>query len=290
MRTLYVTDLDGTLLKPDRTIGKRSVAILNQLLERGLLFTFATARSIHSAYALTKELRISLPVITTNGVELTDFRTQTKQSAALLTAEAIGKIREAMQECAVFPYIDAYIQGRERIVWLEGRETPGLLTYLKEHEGDPRLYPVHSVEELFAGEVFYVTFIGDEAALQPFYRKMKGDESCNVLLQRDVYHPNYWCEVFSREATKANAMLRLKEMYGCDRVVVFGDGINDISMFEAADECYAVANADEELKRIATGVIDSNGEDGVALWLREHAVFETEPQKGGACEEERELP
>ena len=38
-------------------------------------------------------------------------------------------------------------------------------------------------------------------------------------------------------------------------------------MFKAADEAYAVANAAEELKQAATGIIGSNEEDGVADWL-----------------------
>lgn len=50
-------------------------------------------------------------------------------------------------------------------------------------------------------------------------------------------------------------------------MVSFGDAINDIPMFRISDECYAVKNAVEELKKIATGIIDSNDEDGVAKWL-----------------------
>ena len=41
-------------------------------------------------------------------------------------------------------------------------------------------------------------------------------------------------------------------------------------MFEVSDECYAVSNAVEELKAIATGVIESNEDDGVAKWLVDH--------------------
>lgn len=40
--------------------------------------------------------------------------------------------------------------------------------------------------------------------------------------------------------------------------------------FRISDECYAVENAVEELKAIATGVIGSNEQDGVAKWLLEH--------------------
>ena len=59
-------------------------------------------------------------------------------------------------------------------------------------------------------------------------------------------------------------------MLHCERLVVFGDGKNDIDMFELADESYAVQNAHEDLKKYATAIISSNDEDGVAKWL-DHA-------------------
>ena len=56
-------------------------------------------------------------------------------------------------------------------------------------------------------------------------------------------------------------------MLDCEKLIVFGDGTNDIDMFQMADESYAVANAHEELKKYATDVILSNDDDGVAQWL-----------------------
>ena len=73
-------------------------------------------------------------------------------------------------------------------------------------------------------------------------------------------------------ASKANAIKQLQELLECDRVVAFGDGRNDIDMFELADESYAVQNADEQLKRYATSVISSNDEDGVAHWLEDNYI------------------
>jgi hydroxymethylpyrimidine pyrophosphatase-like HAD family hydrolase len=75
-------------------------------------------------------------------------------------------------------------------------------------------------------------------------------------------------------ASKSNAIRQLKAMLGCDRLVVFGDGKNDIDMFQLADESYAVENAAPELKAIATGVIGSNNDDSVAHWLLEHAQLQ----------------
>lgn len=66
---------------------------------------------------------------------------------------------------------------------------------------------------------------------------------------------------------KASAIQRLKQITKSDYVIAFGDGINDLEMFEIADESYAMENAVPELKAIATKVIGSNDMDGVAYWL-----------------------
>lgn len=64
--------------------------------------------------------------------------------------------------------------------------------------------------------------------------------------------------------------MQIKELVNCNRIVSFGDAINDIRMFELSDECYAVENAVDELKAVATGIIGSNEQDGVAKWLKEN--------------------
>ncbi len=79
-------------------------------------------------------------------------------------------------------------------------------------------------------------------------------------------------EILPLEASKANSIKQLQKILECDRVITFGDGGNDIDMFELADESYAVQNADEQLKRYATSVISSNDEDGVAHWLEDNYI------------------
>ena len=66
--------------------------------------------------------------------------------------------------------------------------------------------------------------------------------------------------------------LKLCQKISQRQVVVFGDGINDLEMFEVADECYAMSNAEPELKAAATKIIESNDNDGVARWLAENTL------------------
>lgn len=73
-------------------------------------------------------------------------------------------------------------------------------------------------------------------------------------------------------ASKSNAIKQLKSLLKCDHLVVFGDGKNDIDMFDLANESYAVENAHEDLKKRATDIILSNEADGVAKWLEENFI------------------
>ena len=67
--------------------------------------------------------------------------------------------------------------------------------------------------------------------------------------------------------SKGTAAEEIKRLTGADRIIAFGDNLNDIPLFEAADEAYAVSNAHEKLKEIATGIIGSNDEDAVIKFI-----------------------
>ena len=123
----------------------------------------------------------------------------------------------------------------------------------------------------------------------PIYELFSRDGRFRCTIQQELYRPEYWCEIMPRKATKAEAIKSLKALWNCDRIVSFGDAINDIPMFELSDECYAVENAVPELKKAATGIIDSNDQDGVAKWLERNAVLSWTrhvEQSAGAYSEE----
>ena len=101
---------------------------------------------------------------------------------------------------------------------------------------------------------------------------MKYKNKYHVVYQEDIYTGEQWLEIMPQKASKAQAALQLKQKLECDRLVVFGDGKNDIDMFEIADEAYAVENAVSELKAVATGIIGSNENDGVAKYLQKISI------------------
>ena len=59
-KTLFVTDLDGTLLKNDRTISENTKNIINQLIDEGMHITYATARAFNSSGKITKDIVLNI--------------------------------------------------------------------------------------------------------------------------------------------------------------------------------------------------------------------------------------
>ena len=67
MKTLYVSDLDGTLLRSDAQTSEYTNQVINKLTSDGILFSYATARSYLTATKATKGLNAKIPIITYNG-------------------------------------------------------------------------------------------------------------------------------------------------------------------------------------------------------------------------------
>ena len=99
------------------------------------------------------------------------------------------------------------------------------------------------------------------------YEMLKDNVNYNVTFQQEIYRDEYWLEIMPKTASKANAILKLKEILKCDEIVCFGDAINDLEMFKVSNQSYAMENAVDQLKKHATAIIDSNENDGVANWL-----------------------
>ena len=269
MRVLYVSDLDGTLLNTQDAISPYSIDVINRLVEEGMLFTYATARSLISASVVTKGLNSRIPVIAYNGAFLFEPETGKILASEGFSREERLYVREVLTAHEQSPVVYSFVDGTEKVSWDISCENDGKKRYFSNRTGDRRLRPLENEQGLYDGEIFYYTCIGEKSDLEQIYKVFSNDERYACTLQQELYRPEYWFEIMPRKATKYDAILKLKELLHCDKVISFGDSINDIPMFRISDECYAVANAADSLKEIATGVILDNNSDSVAKWLEE---------------------
>ena len=266
-KTLYVSDLDGTLMHKDLKIADFSVKTINALVGKGVAFTYATARSISSAGTITKDLKLNLPVITRNGAVLADNNTGKIIEKALFTEKEVEMLKEMLPELPKTGFVSCYFGDDMKKVFAGSLHTAELQGYLDYYKDDPSVVTVSALSEMFMGNPGYVTIIGNKVETEPLYLRTREYNGWECLFQKDVYRDEYWLEIAPRNSTKAKSILKLKEEYGFDKLVVFGDSANDITMFKIADEAYAVSNAVDELKALATGIIGSNEEDAVAVYL-----------------------
>jgi 5-amino-6-(5-phospho-D-ribitylamino)uracil phosphatase len=92
----------------------------------------------------------------------------------------------------------------------------------------------------------------------------------DISICEHVYYPGWWeLNIQHVDATKPNAIRHLmREMgFDSDGLTVFGDHANDIGMFAAASRRVAPTNAIREILKMATEIVESNEEDGVAKFL-----------------------
>ena len=273
-RTLYITDLDGTLLRPDERISPFSCETINQLAEDEMLFSYATARSFHTAKRCADGLTAKIPLIVYNGAFILDNATGAILQKNTFSAFDAAEIYALLRSHGIFPIVYALIDGIEKFSYEEPRIPACTRDFVLSRKGDFRDRPLQNEENILTGEVYYFTCIDAETTLSPAYAQLQEEFAgrCNLVYQKDIYSGEQWLEIMPAAATKASAIRQLKTITGAEKVIAFGDGVNDIPMFLEADEAYAVANADPRLKETAAGIIGANTEDGVAKWLLTHTA------------------
>ncbi|MCM1307961.1 MAG: HAD family hydrolase [Butyrivibrio sp.] len=270
MSILYVSDLDGTLLGSNEKTSEYTNSVINRLTEKGMIFSYATARSLVTAKKATSGINSKIPLIVYNGAFVIDNFTEDILIANYFD-DGADSVLEDLFSNKVYPIVYAYIDGKEKFSFVPELCSAGMNKFLDSRKGDIRTNAVRETDDLKSGNIFYITCIDEPQKLKPLYEKYKDSYHC--VYQTDIYTNEQWLEIMPMNASKAKAIRQLQSLLQCEKLIVFGDGKNDIDMFELADESYAVQNAHEALKRIATEVISSNDDDGVAKWLEKNYII-----------------
>ena len=148
----------------------------------------------------------------------------------------------------------------------ESTAPPLLLDFItrREKQYQEKYVPVNRFLPDKFYEVTYLSFVDTYETIQRIYSALQAKNEISCFMYQDVYHSNTWgLDVHSCDAPKANGVRFLKELYGYQQVICFGDEVNDLSMFELADIRVAVGNAKKELKAMADDICDTNVRDGV---------------------------
>ena len=252
--TLFVSDLDGTLIDSSLTIPPESAAGINAAIARGDGFAAATARTPATVKGILAPVRGALPAIVMNGAGIFDFEKEEYLWLAQMTREEARMIWAAMDELGMDGFLYT-VKGNQIEACYRRLEHLSQRQFIKARSGTPYKIFSQGAPSEGAQWIFFCIIDTEErtARLAQALRQIPG---LRLFRYRDVHDPaNWYVEVYDAAASKATGVRFLKECFGMDRVVAFGDNHNDLPLFEAADESYAVANAVPELKAAASGVL-----------------------------------
>ena len=100
MTTLYISDLDGTLLHDNQQVSPFSASVINRAVERGLLFSLATARSLIGLGMLDLQgIHWNTPLVLMNGVMLYDMASRAILQSCEMPPDAVAAVLAA---CALY--------------------------------------------------------------------------------------------------------------------------------------------------------------------------------------------
>lgn len=266
---LFVTDLDGTLLRSDSTLSAYTKGVINRLIGDGVQFTFATARTPQKSRALLAGLHLQLPAIALGGAVTFDPRTGAWLRAAVLPSDMAHELIGLAIRCDIPPLVIGRHQGVDTVVHATAVNAVQQ-DYLDRRRGDPWL--THEAQPRPVDQTVCICLLADFKSLRaaaPLFESRFGG-AIEIKLMRDIYfHGGGSMEIYIAGVDKAVAINALCRDLGVNLsdVTVFGDNVNDKQMFEVAGTAVAVGNATPEIKSMACVVTETQDEDGVACYL-----------------------
>ena len=273
--TLYVSDLDGTLLIDDGVLSSYTREKLIAILEAGVNFTVASARSISSVQQILHGLPFRLPVIGINGAFISNFVTGEHMVINDMSDALIEDVYNYILSYNSVPFISTF-DGEEDRLYYNTLPNDGMQWYYDNRRlaGDKRLCHVDRLRDVFVDDIVAFTVINTRQQLINLATKMREDFSDQLQMhffENPYSSPWYWLTIHDKKACKSEAVRELLSYTDFDLkdLVVFGDNLNDVNMFEMCPRSIAVSNASDHIKRLATEVIGANTEDSVVKYVME---------------------
>lgn len=253
---LICTDLDGTLLKNDKTISSENIEAIEYFKKCGGLFTIVTGRMPQTAFDICKEARINAPFGCINGGGLYDYYMDEyiwKLGLDDGFYELIELIDEKLPNVGiqVNTFNNIYFSKENSIMELfrQITKTPNIVKKYDEIEKPIAkiLFGIETEEEM-------------KKAIEILNNHPLAEKFDFIRSEKSLY------EILPKGIGKGTAILKLCEYLNIDvnKTIAVGDYDNDISMFKAAGVGIAVKNACKEALAAADYITVSNEESAIA--------------------------
>ncbi|MBN1818203.1 MAG: HAD family phosphatase [Sedimentisphaerales bacterium] len=273
-KRIYISDLDGTLLRNDAILSDDSRRILTGLLKQGVAFTVASARSVIAIRQVLGDLPLRLPIIAINGAFISDYATGRHLRINAMSPDLVSDIYGRIRRHQCIPFVSAFDGTQDRLYFSQ-LSNAGMRWYHddRHNSGDDRLTFIEDLTHSIGRDhIVSLSVIGPQEEIAPLAHELEedlGDRLENHFFPNPYSPPWWWLTIHDKRSCKSQAVLQVAEDAGfsMDDLVVFGDSLNDVKMFQQVRRAIAVANGTEEIKRYAAEVIGSNEEDSVVQYI-----------------------
>jgi len=266
---IYISDLDGTLLNNNSELSKYSLKVINEIKEKNIKFTIATARSIYTAKEIIEKLDLAYPCILRNGAVIYDPNKEKIIYEKVMDFKLAMEIINDLKAYNLRPIVH-YKKNKDEYVDYTKISNKGEKYYIESRlsKNDERFKK--TIKYNYDNSCSFVSICSIEKThneyLKLFMKKYKN--KCEIHCYEDNYTKYSWLEFNCFNANKKTACEFLVSYLEEDKYIAFGDGENDIGMLENAHEAFVpknsyLYNTDGNYK-----VIDSNENDGVAVYLK----------------------
>ncbi|MEH7122144.1 Cof-type HAD-IIB family hydrolase [Bacillus sp. JJ1532] len=260
---LIALDLDGTLLKDDKTISLKTKKVIQKAREEGHIVMIATGRPFRSSEIYYKEMNLDTPIVNFNGAFV--HHPKDKKWGVYHTPLEVNIAKEIVEGCSSFHFHniiaevidDVYFHYQDKkLIEIFGFGEPNVTT------GDLRNFLNASPTSMLIHT--------DQEHVQTI-RDHLSSLHAEVIDHRSWAAPFHVIEIVKAGLNKAVGLKRAADYFQipADRIIAFGDEDNDLEMLEFAGYGIAMGNGINEVKSVAKDVTLTNEEDGVAVYLNE---------------------
>lgn len=259
---LIATDMDGTILNPQGLLDiPRLEKILDRLDEKGIRFVIATGNEIHRVRQLLGHLADRVVLIVANGAKIFEnnqlIQVETWDDELVEKALTFFKGQECQNQFVITSMNGGFVKEGTIFTQLEKFMTPEMIElFYQRMNFVEELHP-----ELFGGVLKMSLVVGED-------RTDQVQEDFNQVFNGRVQavSSGYGClDIIQDGIHKAWALQELLKRWDIEseEIMAFGDSENDVEMLELAGVAYAMENADDKAKAVATDIAPANSQGGV---------------------------
>jgi len=256
---VFLSDIDGTAVRPDKQIAKATHEAIDLLAARGVAFTLVSARPPRGMRHVVEAFGLKHPYAGFNGGSLVDA-SGSVLSRSFLSAEAalesIALGRAAGYEVYVFADEEwlltdvnlPYVAVEQHTLQFPPCQVPDFMPWIT------RIEKIVIATDDAAGLIALETLAAAQLAGRAHASRSQ----------------TYYLDITAAQADKGNAVRLLARHFniGEHQIAVAGDGANDIPMFGVAGFSIAMGQGAPAVHAAADHVAGSNAEDGLAAAIR----------------------